>query len=47
MAYGRYKAASKISNLNQGICTCEVSKLFHANKFLTQLQEYLTFHYIS
>lgn len=47
MAYRRYKAASRISNLIQGIYTCEVSRLFHANEFLNQLKEYLTFHYIS
>lgn len=47
MAYGRYKAVSRTSNLIKGICTCELSRLFHANEFLNQLKEYLTFHYIS
>jgi len=47
MAYGRYKAAPRISNLIQGICTCELSKFFHASKPLNQLKEHLTFHYIS
>lgn len=47
MASGRCKAVSRISNLIQGIWTCELSGLFHANDFLNQLKEYLTFHYIS
>lgn len=40
MAYRRYKAASRISNLIQGICTCEVSRLFHTNEFLNQLKDF-------
>lgn len=47
MAFGRYKAVSRIGNVIQGICTCELSRLFHTNEFLNQLKEYLTFHNIS
>lgn len=47
IAFGRYKAVSRISNVIQGICMCELSRLFHANEFLNQLKVYLTFHCIS
>lgn len=47
MASGRCKVVSRISNLIQGIWTCELSGLFYANDFLNQLKEYLTFYCIS